>query len=606
MFRPVIRQLDICNISRCHSLYVRLNSQLVLALCIFMVSAIASGQSFETSIDYTMHRLATEYNDPSAQYLVGRNYLKGKSVEKDIKEAIKWFEMAAKQDHVRAQYQLGKIYLYGEGIKANLKQAFYYLSKAAEKNHADSQYELGKYYLLGNPNERQYANAVKWFRRAASQDHVRSLYMLGKLLYEGKGVDPDPDEAKQLLRQASESGLLEASNYLAQLQSNAPPTLEGDIAKIQREIDGLSKTQHSPDDYYRHGMAFLTGNFGNNKEQALRKAARYFQKAAEGNHGKAQYQLAKLYQKGIGVEQSDQLHRHWLRKAADAGVQGAIHDLEAEQRKTVLVHRRTESDSEHDPDNDPDHQYILAMKYYQGDGLPIDRGKAADWFSKAAKQDHANAQYQLGLMYRDGTGVKKNLQKARHWLEKAADNNVVAATLALKSISSTDDAATLSGAGANPDHNGALAADNIDSQLIAKNSSPIYSFLKHARDGDHAAQYQVAIKLLKGEDGVKRDVNQAIKWLKTAAQEDYTQATIKLGMLYYQGIDVERDYRSAATWMEKAAHTGDAQAQFMLGNLYRDGLGVEKNNATAIMWYRKAANQGHREARKRLGGCRIC
>ncbi len=126
-------------------------------ICISPVAKAASSvQSFDTSIDYTMHRLATEYNDPSAQYLVGRNYLKGKSVEKNVQEAIKWFEMAAKQNHIRAQYQLGKIYLYGEGVKANLNYAHYFLNKAAEKNHLDSQYELGNYYLQVYPEDNSF------------------------------------------------------------------------------------------------------------------------------------------------------------------------------------------------------------------------------------------------------------------------------------------------------------------------------------------------------------------------------------------------------------------------------------------------------------------
>ena len=605
MVNSVVQQLESICISGFKHSCVRLCQFFILASVTSLFSMACYGQTFETSIDYTMYRLATEHNDPSAQYLVGRNFFKGKSVEKDIKEAIKWFEMAAKQNHIRAQYQLGKIFLYGEGIKPNLSQAYYYLSKAAEKNHLDSQYELGNYYLQGEPNQRQYAKAVKWFRRAAARDHVRSLYALGKLVYEGKGTDPDPGEAKRLLRLAAESGLLEAANYLNQLENEDQSVLANINGDKQNVFDGLDKTLHSPNDYYKQGIAFLTGDYGDNKENALRKAALYFQKASEQNHGKAQYQLAKLYSQGIGVEQNEKLHRQWLTKAADAGVQSAIRDLRnLQEREVPIVQRNSDDNPEHEPGNDPDDQYILALKYYQGDGLPRDRDKAAAWFAKAAQQDHADAQYQLGLMYREGVGVEKNLEKAKHWLEKAASNNVPAAELALKTMARQ----TPSEPKNVPLATKPVSIDNdpVTSQLIPKKASPIYAFLQHAREGDRTAQYEVALKYLNGEGGVKRDVDQAIKWLKESARNNYTEANTKLGMLYYQGIEVERDYRSAASWMENAARNGDAEAQFLLGDLYREGLGVEKNNSTAILWYRKAANQGHREARKRLGGCRIC
>jgi TPR repeat protein len=574
-----------------------------------LLSFSVHAESFETSIDYTMLKLATEHNDPSAQYLVGRNYLKGKSVEKNIKEAIKWFEMAAKQGHIRSQYQLGKIYLYGEGIKANRKKAYYYLSKAAEQDHLESQYELGNYYLQGNPNRRQYEKAVHWFRRAANQDHVRSTYMLGKLMYEGKGTKRNIQKAKRLLKVASETGLPDATKYLAKIEQSgtdhfgvaasddAGGNEDIDGTHQIEEIDGLSVVSLTPGDYYKQGIEYLTKGSKHNDKTTLHKAALAFQKAAEQGHGKAQYQLAKLYKQGIGVKQNEQMHRQWLDKAADAGVRSAIRDLEVLQSHRVPV---TPKDST----NDPDKLYTLAMKYYNGEGVPMDQGKAASLLTDAANQNHADAQYQLGVMYRAGIGVAKDYDKAKHWLQKAYQNEIASAQLALKAMDQEE-------------HQSAEAVsvsmkakkqsdDPLASQLISKQSSPIYPFLKNARDGDASAQYKLGMTFLKGGDGIERDVDEALKWLKSSARNNNVAANLKLGMLYYKGIDVERDYRSAANWMEKAAKSGNANAQYMMGNFYRKGLGVDKNNTTAIKWYRKAANQGHREARKRLGGCRIC
>ncbi|MGD8566804.1 MAG: SEL1-like repeat protein [Gammaproteobacteria bacterium] len=553
-----------------------------------------------------MHKLATEYNDPSAQYLVGRNYFKGKSVEKNIKEAIKWFEMAAKQGHVRSQYQLGKIYLYGKGIKTDRKKAYFYLSKAAEQNHLESQYELGNYYLQGNPNQRQYEKAVKWFRRAANHDHVRSTYMLGKLTYEGKGTKRNIEKARQLLKLASDTGLPDATKYLAKIDEpggHHPDVAEGDSDDSLdgfHEIEqrgGLSVVSLTPGDYYKQGIEYLTEGSKHNDKATLHKAALAFQKAAKQGHGKAQYQLSKLYKQGIGVKQSEEMHRQWLAKAAEAGVRSAKRDLEVLQTHNVPVKPL-------DAQKDPDELYTLAMKYYNGDGVPMDQGKAASLLTEAANQNHADAQYQLGVMYRAGIGVAKSYDKAKHWLQKAYQNEIASAQLALKAMEHEEQQPAASVPVSIKAQK--QSDDPLTSQLIAKQSSPIYPFLKDARDGDAQAQYKLGLTFLKGGNGIERDIDEALKWLKSSARNNNIAANLKLGMLYYKGIDVERDYRSAANWLEKAAKSGNATAQYMMGNFYRKGLGVDKNNTTAIKWYRKAANQGHREARKRLGGCRIC
>ena len=65
-------------------------------------------------------------------------------------------------------------------------------------------------------------------------------------------------------------------------------------------------------------------------------------------------------------------------------------------------------------------QLGLARKYYNGDDMPQDYAKAAEWYEKAAKQGIAMAQYNLGMMYQKGEGVTKDEAKADEWLKKAA------------------------------------------------------------------------------------------------------------------------------------------------------------------------------------------
>ena len=50
---------------------------------------------------------------------------------------------------------------------------------------------------------------------------------------------------------------------------------------------------------------------------------RWFREGAERGHPQAQYNLANMYRKGLGVKKDPEEAGKWLRKAAKAGHKGA-------------------------------------------------------------------------------------------------------------------------------------------------------------------------------------------------------------------------------------------------------------------------------------------
>ncbi len=66
-------------------------------------------------------------------------------------------------------------------------------------------------------------------------------------------------------------------------------------------------------------------------------------------------------------------------------------------------------------------QYELAMRLFEGRGLPKDQPAAARWFERAASLGLAPAQYRLGSMYEKGIGVTRDPAAAKRWYLKAAE-----------------------------------------------------------------------------------------------------------------------------------------------------------------------------------------
>jgi hypothetical protein len=67
-------------------------------------------------------------------------------------------------------------------------------------------------------------------------------------------------------------------------------------------------------------------------------------------------------------------------------------------------------------------QYMIGMMHGSGRGTPQDYVKAAEWYRKAAEQEHAVAQSSLGRMLHFGReGVPQDHTEAASWLLKASE-----------------------------------------------------------------------------------------------------------------------------------------------------------------------------------------
>jgi TPR repeat protein len=80
---------------------------------------------------------------------------------------------------------------------------------------------------------------------------------------------------------------------------------------------------------------------------------------------------------------------------------------------------------------DADAQFGLGLKYSTGTGSAQDFAQAAEWYHKAATQDHALAQFNLSVMFARGQGVPRNDATALIWTRKAAEGGDAGAQFSL-------------------------------------------------------------------------------------------------------------------------------------------------------------------------------
>ncbi len=101
-----------------------------------------------------------------------------------------------------------------------------------------------------------------------------------------------------------------------------------------------------------------------------------FLAAAKEGHADSQFNVALMYEQGIGVGKDEKEAVVWYGKSAAQGNAAA--------------------------------QYNLGVLYENGRGAEIDYAKAKEWYRKASVQGDALAIGNLGMLYVRGQGVKEN------------------------------------------------------------------------------------------------------------------------------------------------------------------------------------------------------
>ena len=128
-------------------------------------------KNLEISFKYL--KKLVEYGNPEYQGILGNYYLYGWSVQQDIKEAIKWFKIAGRQNEVKFLYFLGDCYRKSkEGVEKNLEMAKKYLIQAG--NMKEAQFSLGEIFMEENDEFK----AFTCYKNAANQGYYPAVEKL--------------------------------------------------------------------------------------------------------------------------------------------------------------------------------------------------------------------------------------------------------------------------------------------------------------------------------------------------------------------------------------------------------------------------------------------
>jgi len=254
-------------------------------------------------------------------------------------------------------------------------------------------------------------------------------------------------------------------------------------------------------------------------------------------------------------------------------------------------------------DGDADAQFQLGEFYNSQGGVTID--EIAEWYLKAANQNHAHAQLAIALLHLEWPSDEDYREQAQYWLERAVQSGCQDAVKVLIELGPTNEYMDYSDLLVEAEEGNPHAQFELGSGLLfgiglSKSLSEGLSLIHKAAVAGHSdGQVMVARMYLFGIY-VDKNESEAFKWLWLSAQQGNAEAYYYLAACYCEGWGVAKNDEQAAACLLKSAQMGNAEAQYDLARFYYEGIGLSANEEQAEAWCRAAALQNNERAKETL------
>lgn len=267
-------------------------------------------------------------------YRMAREHLDRDGDCYDPRKAVEYLTKSAKQGYTVAKYMLGKLYLRGEDVPKQMLHALHWLESAVKDDNPYAEYLLGKTFFKGEDIERDTERAESLLRRSSEQGNKYAAYTLGKAYLDGDILAQNIDEAERLLNLSASKGFAPAQFILGRLLYKGEVTPK-DIRQAVRWLDRAAG-QKNPYAAYLAGKIYLTED----AVKDIQKAIRSFKIAAENGNNYAEYQLGKIYLYGKDAPRDTDTAMYYLQLAAEHGNQYAaqfIHSIKVNGNWTAAL-----------------------------------------------------------------------------------------------------------------------------------------------------------------------------------------------------------------------------------------------------------------------------
>ncbi|KAI9599526.1 hypothetical protein BDF19DRAFT_381633 [Syncephalis fuscata] len=509
----------------------------------------------------------TKYQHPDALFLLGELYFHGLyAKERNFTSALDYYEQLADLNgNATAQQRTGFIYSIGLGqTVADPRKALLYTTFAGVGGDTVAEMTLGYRYLYGLGVPKSCEESVYYYQRVADKaiDYYESGPPGGRRLPRPRirladeeggvfGIKPagqstngvELDEVIEFYRLEAEKGNLQAKLILGQLYQRGSNRIKQDYRRAIRYYRSVALQVYSS-----NGKQKKTKNVDEHVAYLAAQAAAF---------------IGEMFWRGEGVKANTATAIRWFKHAIEY--------------------------------NDPVAYNALGVMYRDGNGVRKDLKLAIEYFQKAASKEYDEAQVNMGkIMY-----ASKSYADARYFFMAAAGNGNILAQYYLADMH-------WEGQGTSYSCPLAVAYYKTVAEKGDWQYSPIPAGYQAYKRGDYETALLVYLQAAEmGYEVAQTNAAWLIDnqrhghlnmtpsygqlalslWMR-AANQGNTDARIKSGDYYYNGIGTPQDPKQAAKCYHSVARNDVSDlAMWNLGWMHEHGIG---DFYLADRWYKRA------------------
>ena len=330
-----------------------------------------------------------ESGDPEAAFRLGR-YYHLESAEPDYALALKYYQIAANENHAWATNNLGLLYRDGTGVPRSDQKAYYYFVRASRQNDSWAYLNLADMTFQGRGVPADRNQGLAWLEDGGAKNCTACYIQEAAIYHSGAyGIQPDRNRTVWLLNKAAALGDEEAKLILAELYivGDGVPQSSSTSLKILKTLsdDGNGNASDllgelSSDDKIRDylfetslgGIRQMPADYTSAFPQDSALAIRYWERADQQGNCQSLIDLSSLFDRGVGVSID-------YRKAAG------------------YVERAVRCD----PTNSF-YLWKLGKRFYDARGVSRDCVTAGKVFAESLDHGYADAGVDLGYIYDKG------------------------------------------------------------------------------------------------------------------------------------------------------------------------------------------------------------
>jgi len=487
----------------------------------------------------------------------------------------------AEAGNALATYWCGHCLRYGFGTKKDpdaAKERFQAANAIVkEKNPKaccyDAVYDLGIMYFNGEGGQEQdYDKGLEYLKEAANAGCGKAANAIGDIYingYVGKDEDGNADVelARQWYEKAIDYGETKAYCNIGYIYENGTEKVQANNEEAKKWYR-LGAAAGSASCMFNLGLQYFN-------EDDYKNAFYWYQKSADLGDLSACYMVARFYEVGEVVEQSDEKAFQWYLTAAD---QGDVDSIE-----------------------------IVTMAYALGNfSQEVNEEEALRYCLKGAELGSISCEYYCGLYYLEGTVVEKNPAVAAEYFRRAANAGDVDSMkeygklllYGAKGLDADEEEGVYWLENAYQKGNLIALGEIADYYYQGGKYDKAYPYVLEScqYDMETGDVYHILGAMYLYQMGTEYNEKEAAKWLAKAydkgSQLDGYEAYF-LGMDYFYGTTlVENDDKAFQLFKLAVSKIDSSDAAMMLGVCYYGAVGNDGNYAEALKWLGKALDGG--------------